>query len=330
MSTTRISDVIVPEEFTDYLIQNTMQQTALFQSGVVVLNGMISDQLSLGSHSFNVPFWNDLSDDEADIVTDDPDTRSTPKKLGSAKHLIRKSYLHQSWSAMNLASELSGSDAMKRIQTRVTNYWNRQLQSRLIASLKGVLADNQANHNGDMIYDARGSALDAKNVIRAAATLGDAMGGIKSIAMHSTQYAHALENDLIEFIRDSDGSLVMTTYRGLAVVVDDGLTADEKGVYTNILFGGGAVGYATAEPRVADGTEIENLPSAGNGGGQQVLHSRINTAIHPLGFSWKESSVSSESPSLAELAKAANWSRIVERKAVPLAFLLVGGEKTSS
>jgi hypothetical protein len=32
--------------------------------------------------------------------------------------------------------------------------------------------------------------------------------------------------------------------------------------------------------------------------------------------------VSSESPTLAELALAANWNRVLERKACPLAFLI--------
>jgi hypothetical protein len=60
------------------------------------------------------------ADDEANIITDDPATNSTPFKLGVDKQLVRKSFLHQSWSAMNLASEIAGSDALARIQTRVS------------------------------------------------------------------------------------------------------------------------------------------------------------------------------------------------------------------
>ena len=53
----------------------------------------------------------------------------------------------------------------------------------------------------------------------------------------------------------------------------------------------------------------------------QTLHSRVNIACVPLGFSWLEDSVAAESPTIAELALAANWDRIAERKAIPLAFL---------
>lgn len=48
----------------------------------------------------------------------------------------------------------------------------------------------------------------------------------------------------------------------------------------------------------------------------------MNMALHPLGYQWKESSVAGASPLIAELADAANWERVVERKAVPLAYLL--------
>jgi len=74
--------------------------------------------------------------------------------------------------------------------------------------------------------------------------------------------------------------------------------------------------------RIADGTEVENKPGAGNEGGQQILHSRVNVAMHPAGFAWVETTVAADSPSLAELALAGNWARVVERKAVPLAFLV--------
>lgn len=325
MSTTRISDIIVPSVFTGYQVQNTMKKSALFQSGVAVTNQAIVSQLQAGAAMFKVPYWLDLGDDEPDVVSDDPDELSTPKKIGSTQQLIRKSFLHQSWSAMNLASELAGSDAIERIQSRVSDYWTRQAQTRLLASISGIVDDNIANNGGDMVHDAKTENLGATNVIDAAGTLGDEIGAVKAIAMHSALYISLLKQDLIQEIRDSQGSLVMNTYRGMAVIVDDQLLPDADGIYTSVLFGNGAVGYGIAAPRVADGTEIENKPDAGNGGGMQILHSRINIAMHPLGFTWKEAAVAGDSPTLAELRNPLNWGRVVERKAVPMAFILTKG-----
>ncbi|WP_141134967.1 coat protein [Tropicimonas sediminicola] len=301
-----------------------MEKSALVESGVVARNSAIADQLQAGAESFTVPFWNDLGDEEADLVNDDPNDESTPLKLGGAKQLVRKAFLHKSWSAMNLASELSGDDALSRIQDRAAAYWTRQTQRRLIASLNGILADNIANFSGDMVEDITGetgsaASFSASAVIDAAGTLGDLMNGLSAIAVHSDIYKVILKNDDIEYVPDSRGGS-LATYRGMALIVDD-LLPEDSGDYTSVLFSAGAVGFAVTEPRIAAGTQIEDKPSAGNGGGQQILHSRVNLGIHPAGFSWLEGSVAAESASLAELALAANWNRVVERKAVPLAFL---------
>lgn len=327
MAVTRLADVIQPDVFTDYIVQNTMEKTAFFTSGVAARNAVIEEQLRAGAESFSVPFWLDLGNDEANIANDDPAVFSSPYKVSAGKQIVRKCFLHNSWSAMNLASELSGSDALARIQSRVVAYWDRQAQRRLVSMLNGILADNIANDSEDMVEDISGASGSAANfsataVIDAAGTLGDAMRDLLAIGMHSDTYKAALKGDLIATVPDSQGGFIQT-FRGLAVIVDDGLpkVVDTSTIYTTVLFGPGAIGYGMAPPRIADGTEIENLPSAGRGGGQQVLHSRANLAMHPIGFQWKEDTVAGQSPTIAELAIADNWDRIVERKAVPLAFL---------
>ena len=323
MAVTRLSDIIEPSAFTAYVVQNAMEKTALVQSGVAVPNAVIETQLKAGADSFSVPFWRDLGNEEANVVSDDPNSLSVPNKIQAGKQFVRKAFLHQSWSAMNLASELAGANALERIQSRATAYWERQLQRRLVATLNGVLAANAASNSGDMVLDISAetaASFSPEAVIDAAGTLGDSMDTVTGIAMHSDLYRRALKADLIEFVQPSAGSMRMPTYRGLAVIVDDGMPLD-AGVYTCALFGAGAVGYGLTAPRVAEGTEIENIPGAGNGGGQQILHSRVNLAVHPAGFAWVEGTIAGDSPAIAELGDASHWSRVVERKAVPLAFL---------
>jgi hypothetical protein len=150
MAQTQLSDVVIPASFTAYQVENSLVSTALFQSGVVVPNGEMQSQLNAGAQQFTVPFWSDLADVEADITTDVLATLSTPQKISAAAMVVRKSFLHASWSEMSLASELSGSDALLRVQSRVQNYWDRQFEKRLISSLLGVLYSNVANNSGDI------------------------------------------------------------------------------------------------------------------------------------------------------------------------------------
>lgn len=325
MATTQIADVIVPAQFTNYIVENSIETSALVLSGIVTRNAEIDAQLKAGAFSFTVPFWKDLADDEANIGSDDPAILASPRKLSSGRQIVRKSFLNNSWAAMSLASELAGTDALTRIQDRVSAYWVRQAQRRLVASLQGILLDNVANAASDMVNDisaAAGAAgqFSAGAVIDTAALLGDAMRGLSAIGMHSATYKAALKADLIATLPNSEGGFIQT-FRGLAILIDDGLPL-AAGKYTSVLFGPGAVGYGMSEPTVAPGTEVFNQPAAGNGAGQQTLHSRVNLAIHPLGFQWKETTIAGGSPSIAELALPANWTRVALRKNVPLAFLI--------
>jgi Major capsid protein 13-like len=327
MSVTQIADVVVPAEFTAYQVENSMVSTALFQSGVLVRNGEMAAQLQAGAQSFTVPFWQDLGETEADITSDDPTVLSAPLKVSARKQSVRKSYLHQSWSDMSLASELSGDNAIELVQSRVSAYWDRQWEHRLIASLKGVLFSNVANNSSDMVNDISGASGALANfnggaVIDTALTLGDRLSDVKAIAMHSAIYGEALKNNEITFFKPSENSIEIATYKGMAVLIDDNLTPT-SGVYITVLMGMGAFGFAVAEPRTGYGTELFRIAAAGNGGGQSVLHSRFNVAMHPLGFTFAAASVAGDSPTQAELATASNWTRAVsQRKSVPLAFLI--------
>ena len=335
MAQTQIADVIVPAQFTEYQVENSLVSTALFESGVAVKNGLMASQLGAGAQTFSIPFWSDLADVEANISSDDPTVNSIPQKITASRQIVRKSFLNQSWSDMNLAGELAGSDPMARIQDRVSAYWNRQFEFRLFSSLMGVMYANIANNGSDMVTNiaaaspgaaTAGNKFSSTAVIAATLTLGDRMSDFKGIAMHSAIYAQALADDVIQFFKPSEDSPDIPTYRGMAVIVDDNLTPAE-GVYTSILFGSSAVGFAIAPPETGYGTEIFRYPSSGNGGGQTALFSRFNIAIHPAGFAWNDgtgaNAVTGISPTIADLKNPTHWTRVVaQRKSVPLAFLL--------
>jgi hypothetical protein len=339
MAQVQITDVVVPAEFSAYQVEQSMLSTAFYQSGVLLPNGEMASQLQAGAQQFTVPFWSDIPDIEADITTDNASVLSTPQKITAAAQLVRKSFLHQSWSEMSLASELSGSEALARVQSRVLAYWDRQWEKRLIASLLGVLYSNVANNASDMVNDIHAASgtvtlpgttvtvpanqFSGVAVINTALTLGDRMNDVKGIAMHSAIYARALAANELTFFKPSENDLTIAIYKGMTVIVDDSLVTGTTGVYITILFGPGAVGFAVAEPRTGYGTEIWRTPAAGNGGGQTTLHSRFDVAIHPLGYAFTGASVAGVSPILSELALAANWGRVYsQRKSVPLAFLI--------
>jgi hypothetical protein len=112
----------------------------------------------------------------------------------------------------------------------------------------------------------------------------------------------------------------------MEVVVDDSMPVragtTDGFVYTVMLFAKGAIAYGSGSPMVP--SELDRVPAAGNGGGQDILHYRKTEIVHPYGTQWTDSSIVGQSATLAELATAANWDRIYnERKNVGIAFLTV-------
>lgn len=334
MATTRLTDIIEPKVFMDYLSANTMEKTAYWASGVVVNNPMLNDKANSGGKIVDVPFWKDLANSEPNYSTDDPAQTSVADKISTGDQIARIAYLNKSWSAADLASEIAGSNAMARIAERIDAWWARQYQARLIATTVGLYNDNVAANGGDMVFDASkktaGGAAAANGFTRsnftaAAFTLGDAFENTGAIAVHSVIYKRMIDNDDIDFIVDSSGSMNVPTFLGRRVIVDDGMPVVSNATsglleYTSVLFGAGAIGYGEGSPTVP--VEVDRDPEQGNGGGVETLYSRKTALLHPFGYAFNSASVAGISPSLAELRDAGNWTRVfAERKQVPVAFL---------
>jgi hypothetical protein len=152
------------------------------------------------------------------------------------------------------------------------------------------------------------------------------------IAMHSFVYGQARKQQLIDFIRDAENNTMFATYQGYRVVVDDSMTVVGEGAerkFISIIFGNGAIGYGEGDP--TNPLEYEREASRGNGGGVETLWSRKTWLLHPLGYSFTSAVITgngsetiARSASWQDLANATNWNRVVERKHVPIAFLVTG------
>jgi len=335
MATVQISDIYNPLTFARREQEAQIELNAFLASGIIVQDPRVSDQASVGGNKGEMPFFKPLGTPEPNYSNDVPADTSTPNKITSAKMEWRLASLNQSWSTMDLAVDLALEDPVQAITGRIGKYWATTEERRLIQSSLGVLADNVANDAGDMVVniatDATGAPtaaelISADALIDAEQTAGDHQGGFTAIAMHSVVYSNLRKQQLIDFVRDADNNTMFATYGGKRVVVDDSLPAvpgTNRVTYTTVLFGSGA--WIMGNGRVKTPSEMDRKPENGNGGGEELLYSRRAEIIHPLGFSFTSASVAGQSATLAELANAANWDRVWERKNVPLAYLQTNG-----
>lgn len=337
MAEVRLADVYVPTTFNRRAQQAQVELNAFIASGVAVADPLITQQFAAGGNIGELPQFNGITAGEPNYSTDNPATSATPEKITSSLQKVRSASRNNHWSTMDLARELADADPMDAITGRVGHYWAVDDQTRLINSMAGVLADNVANDSGDMLYqpgvagdDSAAAIVDADRIsgeaiARATQTMGDHKSKLRAIAMHSVQHTRlAIQGLIKDFRDDKNGELLFQTYLGLRVVVDDSLpvtVGTNRTLYTAILFGENAVGYGNG--KVETPSEITREALAGNGGGQTIISSRVNTIFHPNGGSFLSASIAGQSATYAELAAAANWDRVVARKNMPIAFLQV-------
>ena len=178
-----------------------MTKSAIFQSGAIAQDANLAAKLAGGGTTFQVPFWNDLADTEANLATDAPGDVASPLNVTATKMRAIRQYRTQGWSDADLVAELAGSDPMVRIASRVGAYWARQFQLSTVATLKGIFADNVANDAGDMVNDitaltGAAAMISADAVLDTAQTMGDASDALKLIIMHSVVYNNLAKQNL--------------------------------------------------------------------------------------------------------------------------------------
>lgn len=345
MASVQLSDVIIPAVYLSYSAIDNPELTAFFQSGAAVRNAILDNAFNSGGNIVHLPFWQDLDPTiEPNYDTDSPADVAVPNKITAAEMLARVSHMNQGYSAADLVAELAGSNPMQRIRNRFGIYWSRQWQRRLIASIQGVLANNIANNAGDMVNSVAlettvgvtaANLFSRANFTGAVFTLGDQFEKIAAIAVHSVVFKRMVDNDDITFERPSetDPNVPISAggknpyFLGKAVIVDDsmpvvaGSTSGFK--YTSALFGEGVIGYGEG-PTVVP-AEVYRRPDQGNGGGVEQIWERRSMIIHPFGHKFNSASVAGQSPTIAELKLATNWTRVTTRKQTPLAFLITNG-----
>lgn len=339
MAVTRISDVVVPEVYQNYIDVYTKENWALYESGVLVADPSLSAFLSSGGRTVTVPFWKDLADEDSDVGNDDPASISVPSKLSTGKDVAIRQVRTKSWSSANLAADLAGDDPMAAIVRRTGNWWLRQFNTILVNTLEGVRLDNVANDSGDMVNDIGGDdgtvtsteLVSAEAILDTKQTMGDAAEDLKVIAMHSVVFTRLQKQNLIDFIPNARGEVMFPTYLGYRVVVSDTCkkivgsnSSDVK--YVTYLLGAGALAFTEVPLKTSPMVEVHREPLQGGGVGVDTLITRRQFVMHPYGIKFTDASVAAEFPTNTELGTAANWDRVFpERKQIPLAFLLTNG-----
>lgn len=325
---TKLSDVIVPELFNPYVVNRTMELSALFNSGIVQNNAEFDRLASEAAPIHNMPFFEDLTGDAEPIFED---VNLTAEKITSSKDVSTTIRRAKMWAATDLAAALSGADPSKAIGDLVAKYWSRQMQKELIAILKGVFGTYTpdggeattpfAEHILDITTASSAAAkkASASTVIDAIQLLGDAQDTLTSMVMDSAAKSYLKKLDIVSTEKGSNNA-EFDHYQGRGVIVDDSCPIETTAagqVHTMYIFGKGAVALGNGNPVGFVPTETDRDKKKGSG--VDFLINRKTFILHPRGVAWQNKVREKvETPTREELANAQNWQRVFEHKAIPM------------
>lgn len=326
MATLR-SDVIIPEIFTPFVIEQTTLRDAFLASGVV--QPMAELNATEGGDYVNVPFWKANLSGDFEVLSDS--SSLTPGKITADKQVGVILHRGRAWEARDLAALAAGADPMAAIGAKVASYVANQRQKDLIKCLEGVfggLTSNTGAAFAGLTFDLSGmTALGPRQVAKARSLLGDQGDKLTAVAMHSAVYYDLVERKAIDYVSAAEarmtgaasdganpdafagsiqgayGEVTVPTYMGLRVIVSDDLTPTSTN-YPVYFFTQGAI--ASGE-QLALQTETDRDILAKS----DAMSIDLHYCYHPVGAKW---TVGTTNPTPAQLATIGNWSKVYETK----------------
>ena len=327
MATLR-SDIIVPEVFAPYVIEQTTARDAFLASGVV--QPLAELNATEGGDFCNVPFWKANLSGDFEVLSDSASL--TPGKISADKQVGVVLHRGRAFEARDLAALAAGADPMAAIGNKIAAYIANQRQKDLISCLSGVFGSINNNSSSSALFalciDSESgdspTALSPKHVAKAKALLGDNGEKLTAVAMHSKVFYDLLERKLVDYVLAADtnatatasggtiagaysGSASIPTYCGLRVIVSDDVATTGSGSsteYSTYFFTQGAVASGEQAGMQME-TDRDILAKS------DAMSIDLHYCYHPVGTKW---AVTTTNPTRSALETVGNWSKVYETK----------------
>jgi hypothetical protein len=324
MATLR-SDIIIPEVFTPYVIEQTTQRDAFLASGVV--QPMAELNASEGGGDFvQIPFYKANLSGDFEVLSDS--SSLTPGKITADKQVGVVLHRGDAWEARDLASLASGSDPMAAIGQKVADYVANQRQKDLLSCLAGVFGavgdTSSAAFAGLAVDGASGDTptqLTARQIVEGQSLLGDQGEKLAAICVHPKVYFDLKERRALDFVYDNNGQpdgsatqgslanafgdVAIPTFMGMRVIVSSDVQTAGSGAtteYASYMFTQGAIGSGE-QLGLQTETDRDILAKS------DAMSIDLHYVYHPIGSSF---STSVSNPTRAQLETVGNWTKVYE------------------
>ena len=322
-----------------------MMQEADFWSNPVLASGVVQEDSSImdliGSKGnvATIPMYKPLSiyDDNMTPLNNDGMTDNVPVEIAGNKQTCMLIQRMKAFKAKDFTKELTGADPLGNVKGKIQNYYTQVWEDELMNIAKTVvglaaLSDHVLDLSITSGTVAEANKINATTLIDAEQmALGDMGGGLGLIIMHSYIYAAYKKLGMVEFDKYTVGNVIqqevtLPRIGGKLVKVTDYYTVDNSTsgfpVYNTYLFGEGA--FRSAEKKNYENQYTTNYDPE-TSAGTDKFYSKQGRVLHPNGISLLVDNIAAESPTKAELAKAANWELKFNHKNVKMGVIKSNG-----
>lgn len=330
---------------------------ALISSGVLVEDPRITAALAGDGNYFTIPYYMPLGDGggvvlkmEVDNIgsgtgkvtatnvtgpanydgsTDVPVSETQGDMLSGAAYGRTQGFMER-----DFVPELSGSDPMGHIVRKISTFWNRYRQARLVDVIEAALATKTvtdsalAAHTKEVEIPLFVEKLPATMNTALTQIFGQLKTDISVLVMDSLT-ASMFENiNLLHYEKGVNAGAMFKSpligqLLGYTVIVDDSAIGLMPSTNYQYIYALGSGALLTGKPRLDRPAEL--VRDAIRFGGTTTLVTRMRDVIHPNGFNFIASSVDSwaGSPDNDALAKSDNYLRKYPAKTIPMAKIIL-------
>jgi len=330
MATLR-SDIIIPEIFTPYLIEETTKRDAFLASGVVQPMAELNATEDGGDY-INVPFYAANLASTFEVLTDS--SSLTPGKITADKQRAAVVHRGNAFESRDLAAMAAGSDPMAAIGQKLASYIANERQKDLLSCCAGVfgaVGDTSGAAFAGLAVDGGSgdtpTELGPRQIVKAKSLLGDQGEKLSTIVLHPNVYYSLMERRAIDFIYDDNGvadtaasqgstanafgQVQVPSFMGLRVIVSSDVQTAGSGSsteYASYLFTPGAFGSGE---QMALRTERDRDILAKS----DALSFDLHYVYHPMGTRFAEV----PNPTPAQLSTVGNWTKVYETNNIGIA-----------
>lgn len=299
---TRISDLVAnPGVLSNVVVAKYKAKNSLVTSGVAVTGPEVDLLMTGGSQIQSLNFVNKVDTSSYNHSSDDFDEKGAVGKIVASPYMALRHDINWGWAYTDLVRIITKYDVRGGVSSAIPLFWSEVGENIAIASLKGALAKTAALSTG-----ANTDAFSFSNVIAAASTMDDPRSA-KTLFVSRKTFAKLQQANITSGVPLADTDLGLLKFAGYTVILTEAF-----GDQLTVIAQDGALAFSAGLVPGTVGMEIERDASAGNGGGGEILRTRLSIVAAPQGFSY----VGSAKPTLAALATAANWSQVVTDNAL--------------